>query len=132
MSRRPLPAALIALAALLAGCGGQPSSVEEFEGAERQVAQTVENLSDAGRDKDERRICRQILAESVVERLGECERKVDEALKDADSFELDVTGVRIEGSRAVARVESGGEQDEVERLELVRAGGGWRIASLGG
>ena len=135
MSRRLTPIVLLAVAAVLAACGGQASSVEEFEGQERSVAQAVEDLSEAGRDKDTDRICRQLLAPELVQRLRDrnrdCESAIDSALDDADSFDLEVTDIRVTGDRAVARVESGTGKDDVDRLQLVRAGRGWRIASLG-
>jgi hypothetical protein len=135
VSRRLVPAALLALAATLAACGAQTSSVDEFKGTERSVAQTIEDLSEAGRDKDADRICKQLLAPELVQRLQErsrdCVRAIDSALDDADSFDLDVTDIRVTGDRAVARVESGTGKDDVDRLQLVRAGRGWRIASLG-
>ena len=136
MSTRLAPAAVAAAALLIAACGSSTSSTDEFKGADKQVAQVVEDLSKAGRDKDAKRICDQLLAPDVVRRLRtsgrDCTSAIDGALDDADNFELLVKDVRVTGSTARARVESGGDKDEVETLQLVRVGGGWRIATLGG
>ena len=136
MSRRLAPAAVAAAALLFASCGSETSSTDEFKGADKQVAQVVEDLSTAGREKDAKRICDQLLAPDVVRRLRgtgrDCTSAIDGALDDADNFELRVKDVRVTGSRARARVESGGDKDEVETLQLVRVGNGWRIANLGG
>ena len=135
MSRRLAIAALAAAVPVLAACGGSSSSTEDFQGTEKQVAQVVEDLSDAGRDKDAKRICERLLAPAVVQQLKatrrDCVAAVDGALDDADNFDLSVTDVTVNGNRASAKVESGGDEDEVETLQLVRVGNGWRLASLG-
>jgi hypothetical protein len=123
-------------AAALAGCGAEASSTDDFEGEERRVAQVVEDFQSAGEDEDSRRICRQILARTVVQRLREedlqCEREIDRSLEETTSFELDVEDVRIRGDRAVAQVTSESEGEErTDRLTLVRERGAWRIAVLG-
>jgi hypothetical protein len=134
---RPVAALLLAVALLAAGCGGQQaSSSEEFQGAEREVAQTVERLGEAGDEGRTREICAQLLATTVVERLREsdqdCERVVARALDQADTYDLEVQDVRVDGERARARVQAGGDEDNVDVIELVRQGGRWRITSLGG
>jgi hypothetical protein len=128
---------LLAAAAIVAGCGGQQaSSAEDFEGAEREVVQTIERLGEAGDEGRTREICGQLLATTVVERLREsdqdCERVVARALDQADTYDLEVTDVRVEGERARARVQAGDDEDNVDVLELVRQDGRWRVASLGG
>ncbi len=121
------PALLLALLALLAaGCGEAATSAGDFKGEERRVAEVVEDLQKASVDDDTREICRRLLAPDVVK--GDCEKTVDAALKDADTYELDVKDVRITGTNARARVEAGREGDQVETIELVRVGRDWRIA----
>ena len=129
-----LVALALAPAALAAGCT-QSDSTSDFQGEQKAVAEAVEDLQDAGQDGDARRICREILAPDLVRKLQDggkrCEPAVDEALDDADNYQLDVKAVRVNGNRAIARVEAG-QDDEDETLELVRVGREWRIAGLGG
>jgi outer membrane murein-binding lipoprotein Lpp len=126
-----IAAALTALA--LAGCGQSGSSAEDFEGEEQRVAEVVEDLQELSVDDDARSICRTLLAPQLQRAARpDCTRAVDEALKDADSYELDVTDVRITGTNARARVEAGRDGDQVETIELVRVGRDWKISRLAG
>jgi hypothetical protein len=132
---RRLPLSLLAvLAALAAGCGAAASSTGDFEGAEREVAQVVEDLEEAATEDEPRRVCTQLLARPVAQRLGRnCVRVVQRAFDQADTYALTVDDVRVTGTRARARILTGRDEDEdeAETLELVREGNGWRLASLG-
>ena len=134
---RPV-AALCLLALAVAGCGAAAQdSSEDFDGAERIVAVAVEDLEEAGRDDEGRRICEDLLADSLLARLREagttCRTAVDEALEDADSFDIEVDDVTIRGARATVRVTSGsGDEEETDTLLLEREGRNvWKVASLG-
>jgi hypothetical protein len=140
---RPRPAALplLAIAALLAACApssGSKNSAGDFRGDQRAVATTVEDLESAASDGDENRICRELLAPALVRRLsaqGGCAAAVDKAIKNADTFALDVQSVRIAGDRATARVKSDtGDRDRFGTIGLtrIRASAGWRIETLEG
>ncbi|MEA2269459.1 MAG: hypothetical protein QOC64_2069 [Solirubrobacteraceae bacterium] len=130
--------AAIAVAGLLAGCGGTTAgndSGEEFQGQQRLVANTVEDLQTAASEADEDKICRDILARALTDRLAArgrgCPPVVDEAVRDADTFDLTVESVRITGERATARVRAEtGDKDRRYSLQLVRERGAWRIAEL--
>ncbi len=124
--------ALLAVLAVAAGCGESSDSAVDFTGAERAVAQTVEDLQDASVDEDEGRICRELLAPDLARRAGTCERTVAQALDEADSKELRVEDVTVRGTTAEVQVTSGRDDDARERLRLVRVGRAWRFASLGG
>ncbi len=129
--------AVISLAALaVAGCGAaaQESSVEDFSGVERQVAQTVEDLEEAGQRRDAERICSEILARPLVTQLeqGEqtCGGEIDKAVDDADEFDLTVLDVTVSGNEARATVARG---DEAERsaFTFAREGGRWKTTGFG-
>ena len=131
------PALLLSLLALsLAACGGEPrDSAEEFAGAEAAVAAAVEDLESAARDDDTEAVCTKLLAETLLTRLEQrgtnCERAVKDAFDDADSLDLTVDDVTINGARASARVTSGtGANQKTDTLELERVGAAWRISSL--
>jgi hypothetical protein len=130
--------AVAAVTTLLAGCGASQSSSDtsgDFKGEQRRVAGAVEDLQSAAADSDEGKICRDLLARSLAERLaargGGCPKVVDAAIKDADTFDVAVQTVTISGERATARVKSEtGTKDRTATLQLVRERGGWRLAGL--
>jgi hypothetical protein len=130
----------LALAATLvaSGCGQtNKDSAGDFSGEQKAVAQAVEDLQKAGRDGDATRICTDLLAPSLVSAIrrasGDCAKVLDDALADADSFELTVEKVRIDGNRATATVKSdAGDKDRTDSIGLERDGRTWKIASLGG
>jgi len=127
---RALPAALL-LALVVAGCGAAPSSTEDFQGEERRVAAAVEALQEAGQDDDARRICTAVLTPARARALRpNCVAAVEQAVDDADSFEVNVTDVTVRGATATARVEVGRDA-EVRTFRLVRQGRNWRIDALG-
>lgn len=130
MRRTAAPLLLLALA--VSACGATGGSEAELVGEERRVADAVEDLGEAGTERETRRICRQILAPPLAARLGSgCEARIEDALDAADSFSLEVEDVRIAGTRAFARVQSGPQEADDRRVELVRVGAAWRISSLG-
>ena len=123
---------------LLAGCGAsssQPSSVDDFKGDERAVAQKVEDLQQAGESQEPETICNDILARSLVQQLeaagSDCTQEMEKAVEDADDYALDVTDVSISGSTATAKVRRG-EDGPTETMEFTQEGGQWRATSLSG
>jgi len=134
----------VILAAVVAGgCGASDaSSTEDFKGEDRAVAQVVEDLQDAGRRGDAKRMCDDLLAKPVVDRLREvartlpartddCAEALDESLKDADDFDLETTKVTIKGATATATVRSdGGKEDRTDTLALVKEGRNWKLAEI--
>ncbi len=128
--------ALCVLALTLAACGDAPrDSAKDFSGAERVVADAVEELESAARKSDSDQVCTKLLADSLLATLKKqgtnCSTAVEEAFKDADSVDLTVDDVSINADKAVARVTSGtGSKKKVQTLELEKAGAGWRISSL--
>ena len=132
--RRPL-LVLLPLAAALAGCGST-SSATNFSGEEQGVAEQVEALQSAAESRDAADVCGQVLTAELRESMraegASCADQVEEAIGDADDFELDVQDVRVRGEQATARVLARYDgADRVRTVELVREGGGWRISSLG-
>jgi hypothetical protein len=142
MTSRPSTALLavaLAAAALAAGCAPQTTtssnSVSKFRGDQRAAAQTVEDLQAAADDSNETKICSQVLAKALADRLAAanhgCPAAVNEAIKDADSTDMTVEAVRVTGNRASARVKfETGKKDRRANIALVREGGRWRIAGF--
>ena len=132
---KPLLAILAVL--LLAGCGEaqESSTLENFQGDERAVAQKVEDLQEAGSRRDPEQICTEILAKSLVEQLeaagASCTDEMKKAIEDADDYELEVREVTISGPTATVTVRQG-DDGPTETMEFTREGSDWRATSLSG
>ncbi|MBA2517890.1 MAG: hypothetical protein H0V22_11375 [Solirubrobacterales bacterium] len=131
MLRRSLVPALAAL--LLAGCGaGAKSSTADFSGEDKRVAQVLEDLQAAGETGDAAEICSRILSAQLVDRLkakgSSCTQELDDALGDADDFELGVERVQVTGTSATATVSNGDGRPQL--VKLVRERRGWRVSEL--
>ena len=137
MLRTVLPLAAI-VAVAVAGCTTQSSSddsSDKFRGEQRLVANTVEDFESAASKGDQDQICRELLAKPLVatyaKRGGTCEKAVDGALKDTDSFGLTVESVRITAAEATTRVKADrGKNDVLRTINLVKEGTGWRISEF--
>ena len=121
------------LALTLAGCGANDDSAADFNGAEREVAEAIEDLEEAATEDEPERICKGLLASKLVTTLGsDCAAKIQKALDQTDTFALTVESVRVTGTTARARVETGLEEEQIEVIELVREGDAWKISGLPG
>jgi Domain of unknown function (DUF4878) len=136
--RRLLALSCLPLAALaLAACGAAPAtSTAGFSGAEREVAQTIANLQSNATSAEERKICEQDLAASVVSRLGGvkgCEAAIKTQLNGIDNLEVSVASVKLapHGTTATATVRSIHEgKTRPSNVSLVKEGGKWKISGL--
>jgi putative lumazine-binding protein len=129
--------ALLVVAFALSSCAGAAprDSARDFKGAERAVAQTVEDLEKAARDKDDKRLCTKLLSDSLlaaVEAAGSvCTTAASDAFHDAATADLTVKDVTISGDTATAKVTSGrGDDERTDTLVLEKAGAGWKITSM--
>jgi outer membrane PBP1 activator LpoA protein len=135
---RVLPV-LVAAALTLSACGQtSKDSAKDFRGEEKAVAQTVEDLQSASSKGDRDKICDELLAADLVAKIKSaskqpCADALKDSLRDADSFELQVKKVAVDGTTATATVESdaAGDAKTTTTLTLTKARDGWRIASLG-
>ena len=131
-------AAICLLTLALAGCGAAAKdSSKDFKGDERAVAAVVEDLETTARKDDEAKICTKLLTPALLGTLAKqgtnCKTAVREALKDADSFDLQVEDVTISGVAATVKVQSGaGSDKKIDTLTLKQDGAVWKIDSLGG
>ena len=130
--KRFAPALLVALT--LAGCTqAEPSSVENFTGAEAAVAEKVEELETAGKRSNPEDICSKILAKELVDQLKaggtDCTTEMQKAIEDADDFDLEVLDVNVTGTTATARVRRG-EDGPTETMQFTRENGKWRATAL--
>jgi ethanolamine utilization protein EutQ (cupin superfamily) len=137
MLRTLLPIAALAAVAI-AGCTTQTTSEDssgKFTGDQRLVANTIEDFESAASKGDQDQICRELLAKQLIadyaEHGGTCEKAVDGALKDTDSFGLTVESVSIADGKATARVKADrGKNDIIQTMTLVKEGPGWRISAF--
>jgi hypothetical protein len=133
---RLITPALVVIALAVAGCtssSGSDSSAK-FTGAEGEVAKVVADLQKDGERKDAQKICSDILARSLVDRLGDagtsCAQEMDKAISDADDFDLSVQKVTVNGSSATAVVRRG-DDGPTATFRFVREGGKWKATDFG-
>ncbi len=138
-ARRPLIALLFGAALAAGGCtGAADDSSEDFKGDQQAVAKTIEDLQEAGSKTDGNKICEQFLTRELVARIrragaASCSEAVEDAVSDADAFEITVEKVAIQGNRATATVKSeAGDDERMDTLTLEKVGRDWRVSSLGG
>src|SRR4051812_30617398 len=89
--------ALLCVSALtLSACGqtGKDSSAD-FKGEQQRVAQAIDDLQNASRKRDESKICTDLLAPALVNKIkaasnGTCEDALKDSLRDVDSPDLTV------------------------------------------
>lgn len=134
--RRLVVTALSALA--LTGCTAAEEDPEtDFKGVQAEVAKVVEDLQEAGEKRDETKICEQLIATELRDRIKQagakdCPSAMEDVIGDADTFDLNVEKVTVEGNSATAIVVSDGrDEDRKDTLRLVKERGAWRIAALG-
>lgn len=129
-------AAICLLALAVTGCGTAASdSAKDFKGDEQKVAATVEGLEKAARDDEPGKVCTTLLSGALLATLKkqgtECVTAVKDAFDDADTFDLAVDDVNINGDKATAKVTSGrGSSEKSDTLDLVLDGTNWKIVSL--
>jgi hypothetical protein len=126
-----LAALALLLALALAGCGASSNSASDFDGAERDVADAIEELEKAAQEDEPGRICEDLLAKDVLTTIGsDCTGKIAKAIDTTDQFALTVEDVTVTGTTAKARVETGLDEEKVETVELVKEGDDWKVAGL--
>lgn len=139
MSRAILVTGAVLVSLIGAGCASQSQdSAGDFSGEERAVAQTIEDLQEAGGDQDAEKICNDIVTSQLAEQLSGgkgktgCADRLDTSLEDVDQAELSVEDVTVSGTTATARVEQGtGDQTLMTTMKLEKVGPIWRVADLG-
>ena len=135
--RRSLRLLPLLLAVAIAGCGQAQTSAGDFKGAEKDVADTIEQLQTSAQNRKPEDICSEVLARGLVEKLkssgNDCVDEMEKIIGDADDFELDVTKVTITGTTASAAVKArrGDRDDAVTNFALEREDKKWRLTDFG-
>jgi hypothetical protein len=135
MVPRFLTVVLVATALGVAGCTSSTGTTSgQFSGAQGDVAQVVSDLAKDGQRKDAQKICSDILARELVDKLNQagtsCGQEMDKAIADADDFDLSVQKVTINGSSATAVVRRG-KDGPTATFRFVREGGKWKATDFG-
>ena len=131
---RSLPLLLVVA---IAGCGQTASSTSKFKGAEKDVADTIEQLQTAATGRKPEDICANVLTRALIEKVKtsghDCVTEMENVTGDADDYELTVTAVTITGATATARVKArkGGKDNALTNFALAREDGKWRLSSFG-
>ncbi len=121
---------LTAAVAGLAGCGSASPA--------EQVRSALTGFEAATAKHDYKAICSKYLAPALVERVEQtglaCEAALQPELGSLRKPTLTVLSVTVRGATASARVHTtaANQKPSTDTIRLVRAGGSWRIASLGG
>ena len=133
MRRASLVLALLVLP--LAGCTAAQTSKSKFNGEAEKVAAVVDDLAQAGRTGNAKKICTDILARQLVAELksagGDCESEMKAAIQDASDYDLKVDSVKVTGGSATARVQQG-TKGKVATFSFIKEKGNWRASALGG
>jgi hypothetical protein len=133
MRRASLLLALLVLP--LAGCTAAQNSNSKFKGEAEKVAAVVDDLAQAGRSGNAKKICSDILARQLVAELksagGDCESEMKAAIQDASDYDLKVDSVKVTGGSATARVQQG-TKGKVATFSFIKEKGNWRASALGG
>jgi hypothetical protein len=126
------PVLLVAMAAALAGCGSSRPSDADL------VAGTVSAFGRATAAKDYATICDRLLAPTLVDKLTQvglpCDQAMEKSLGGVRDPRLTIGRIDVTGESATAeiRTSAAGQAPSRDTLRLVKVGGAWRIASLGG
>lgn len=128
--RRAAAVVVVALLGAAGGCGA-PSD-------EEKVRETLDTFAQATAQRDWRRICDEVLARRLLDRLRAagvgCEIALSTGLQGVRDPRLEIGAVTIRGDVATARVRTlaANQNESTDTVELVRQGDEWRIAALGG
>lgn len=132
--RRALALSCLPLCALAISACATKTSTGNFSGAEKSVAQTIANLQSAVTAGEQKKICTEDLAASVVTSLGGtkgCEAALKEQVAEIDGTEAEVEKVQINGKTATATVKSTySGKKKLSEVTLVEEGGKWKVSAV--
>jgi hypothetical protein len=119
----------------VAACGSTVST-SSFKGERRGVAQAIANLQSDATAGDEKKVCANDIAASVISSLGGkqgCEKALHTQLAEIDNLEATVESIQLAAGAktATARVKStSAGKSRVGTVSLVKEGAGWKVAAV--
>jgi copper chaperone CopZ len=132
--RRALALSCLPLLAFAFSACATKTSTANFKGAEHSVAQTIANLQSAVTGGEQKKICAEDLAASVVTSLGGakgCETAIKEQLNEIDGTEAEVEAVQVTGATATAKVKSTyAGKKKLSEVALLEEGGKWKVSAV--
>jgi outer membrane murein-binding lipoprotein Lpp len=148
LKRAPALLACALAGGAVAGCA-KTVSTSSFSGEAHGVAQAVSDLQSDVTAGDERKVCANDLAASLVSRLNAlqrrtksgrserpgCRRVVNDQLAQVDNYDMSVVSVQVRAGSpptASARVRSiFAGKSRFSTLSLVKEGGRWKVSGSG-
>jgi hypothetical protein len=133
---RALPALTCLVALALIGCGDKPAPKKPVP-PEQQVRAVIASFQTATQKKDYRRLCTQVLAQELLDKIRRanlpCEQAVKVGLQNVVNPRIAVQSVEVTHNRAVAQVRSSADNQPAldGTLALIREVKGWKVATLG-
>ena len=133
---RALPALTCLVALALIGCGDKPAPKKPVP-PEQQVRAVIASFQTATQKKDYRRLCTQVLAQELLDKIRRanlpCEQAVKVGLQNVVNPRIAVQSVEVTHNRAVAQVRSSADNQPAldGTLALIREVTGWKVATLG-
>jgi hypothetical protein len=135
-SRAAAPVCVAVVLAVGLGACGSTVSTSGFKGEAHAIAQTIANLQSDAQSGEQKKICANDLARTVVDRLGGtkgCEQAIKSQLTEIDNLEVKVLSVAVSpgGTTATARVRStvSGKLKQTT-VSLVKEAGVWKVSAL--
>jgi hypothetical protein len=133
---RPLLALLcVPVSALTLAACASTVSTSGFKGEQHAAAQAIANLQSDATAGDEKKLCADDLAASVVAKLGgskACEKTIKTQLTEIDSLEVSVQSIQIaaDAKTATAKVKSTyAGKKRAGTVSLTKESKGWRITA---
>jgi copper chaperone CopZ len=132
--RRALALCCLPICALAVSACASTTSTSNFKGSKHAVAQTIGNLQSDVTGGEQKKICANDLAASVVSSLGGtkgCEAAIKSQLSEIDSTEVSVEAVQVSGATATATVkDTVSGKKALTKVNLVEEGGKWKVSGL--
>ncbi len=121
----------LALAVGMSACG-ETTSTSKFTGESHNVAQAVSNFQSHAATREEKKLCQNDLAATVIARLrsaGGCQAVLKNQLLQLDAPNLTIESISVKGATASARVKSTyAGKNRITTLTLVKEGSRWKIS----
>jgi hypothetical protein len=112
-------------------------STSGYKGEAKDIAQTIKNLQSDATGGEQKKVCNNDLAGSVVKSLssatGGCQQVIKEQLKEIASLEVTVESIQITsaGHTATAQAKSKyAGKNKVSTISLVKEAGKWKVAKV--
>ena len=146
MRRTHLVLPTLAVSLLLAGCSpqsGGDSNSDDFQGAEKDVADAVLDFRDAVVSRDEGKVCDSFFTADLreeIERVAKaadrgstCADAISDTVADIDATDIEIVDVTISGGEATVEIKTDlTEGDDPTDTITLADERGWRISKLPG